>query len=778
MLESEKQLALISHKFNINLMTKTITEKLQKEVNEQTINIRSVEITEIDNALKNLNSIVPIYDNVNSQVESVLCNFNFEQLESEYFALLNILNLPPTKRQKRNLDPDSSIANEYIKNWKIIQQTAPPNGIQDQEFVNKIKNYINILDDESKMPLKSLKIIATDFDVFLGRQTSGRLDYVLGIKTIMNLKMGLGNTIITRSGKVLLSNNPKRKLDEELAVQQFNKEPRVIDNVDNNRRKQASNTLQNKIQQGKNSKDRIDNVGLTTNNYDDEEIIIYEKSTKATLLNEIVNSGFTVENLRITPTELQLKDTSLNNDITQFGTEPTLNSDDTVTDTGNFEIQLTGQDIHKFINAIPSTTTSVDITDIMLTKNDFEITHMTSKNDITTIEIENSIGTTVENSDIIMDLDDSEEHSSHSNEVEGFTSMSPNVAPTTGDDVYEDTNRIDDINHYDNEYYRNHIVTKRQNHITQKDANQDKLLLDNTDEIYKLRDQSIQSRINQISWQLNKLGENFVGANREVLGKICGLKIFGIVRQVPLQVYTQQSKAAIMRPVTFCTDQFCYQLIMDQLFIELQNGLKCHNAKVLRDGYGICLEPLNNHDHICALDQNTKLCKYKEIAYEDAKYERFNEGTAILNPHENIIYNNIIDKQTKIEGHILDKSSKAYLLPRGPKLLYVFTKRQIRNSYVDQTSYTYRLYELIENAQHRDTLTYIGVILGIFGIFGLISQISSVIYKILCVHEESHERENNRVNVVKIKEDAKKAKQSSKKSESRPLSYKIVRVEN
>ena len=789
LLQSEKRLSLVTKTFNINQATQIITEKLQQEVENQQVNIRSAEIFEIKNALENLKTIIPIYDDITlKHSDDWVCNYNFEQIESEYYALSKLLNLPTNQRRKRNVNTDSVIANEYIKNWKLLKQTSPDNSNHNQVFIQSAKDYIEILNDDKRIPVNALKIIATDFDVFL-KLSSSRHDYIVGIKTVMNIQVGFTNGIITRSGKILL--NQKRKLDEELAVQENSKEPRITNNINQNRRKQASRTMQSKIHQGKNSKIRIDDMVTTTEN-DDGEMIIYERTTKTTLLNEIVNSGYTVENLRITQTESD----EINKDLDIHIGESTISPIVTMPPEKSVDTQLTGHDVNNFIDIIPTTT--IDNTE--KTVSDFNTEQIISSTQNVLREMndnDQSQNFDKENINTRMSIDEPNTNPMISTTQHDLITDNINKEIVTRNTLINDIMEVDnptmidlttigitidnddDINKYNSEYYRTHQVTKRQNQISEKDANQDKMQLENANEIYKLKEQDIQSRINQISLQLNQLGRNFNQANREVLGKICELELFGIANQTPLKVYTQVSEASIMRPITFCTDKFCYQLIMDQLFLELKNGLKCHNAKIVRDGYGVCLDLLSNHDHVCALDQNSEPCKYKEILYEEAKPEIFNEGTALLNPHENVIYNNIIDKQTKVEGQILEKSSAAFILPRVAKLYYVFSKRQIRNSYVDKSSTAYQIYDLIENAQYRDTLTYIGVILSIFGIFGLISQISSTVYKICCMPDTTSENEDNRLNVVKIKEPKVKIKRSATNtSETRPLTYKIVRSSN
>lgn len=146
-------------------------------------------------------------------------------------------------------------------------------------------------------------------------------------------------------------------------------------------------------------------------------------------------------------------------------------------------------------------------------------------------------------------------------------------------------------------------------------------------------------------------------------------------------VYTEKILGSKLKPVPFCSEQFCHELVLSHTNIDLITGQTCLEGKQLDHSHYICETRLQLDRNYCDRTHTpttecvfTQYEKTNEIIY-------FNHDTAIFNQKINQLSQNLAEKEIDltINGteYTLQPKSRAFLTVKKQELKFFLSSKEI-----------------------------------------------------------------------------------------------------
>lgn len=146
-------------------------------------------------------------------------------------------------------------------------------------------------------------------------------------------------------------------------------------------------------------------------------------------------------------------------------------------------------------------------------------------------------------------------------------------------------------------------------------------------------------------------------------------------------VYTEKILGSKLKPVPFCSEQFCHELVLSHTNIDLVTGQTCQHGKQLDNSHYVCETKLQLDRTFCDRTHTpTTECVFTQ--YEETnEISYFNHDTALLNQKTNQFSQNLAEKELDITingtKYTLQPKSRAFLTVKKPELQFFLTTIEI-----------------------------------------------------------------------------------------------------
>ena len=146
-------------------------------------------------------------------------------------------------------------------------------------------------------------------------------------------------------------------------------------------------------------------------------------------------------------------------------------------------------------------------------------------------------------------------------------------------------------------------------------------------------------------------------------------------------VYIEKILGSKLKPVPFCSEQFCHELQLSHINIDLITGQTCLEGKQLDANHYICEAKLQLDRHYCDRTHTpTTECVFTQYEKTD-EVIYFNHNTALFDQKTNHLSQNVAENEFDITingtKYTLQPKSRAFLTAKKEKLEFFLTKKEI-----------------------------------------------------------------------------------------------------
>jgi hypothetical protein len=181
--------------------------------------------------------------------------------------------------------------------------------------------------------------------------------------------------------------------------------------------------------------------------------------------------------------------------------------------------------------------------------------------------------------------------------------------------------------------------------------------------------------------------------------------------------FSGYEEGMILEAIPFCENPLiCYKLVTPNTYVRLKNGNFC---EIYNELYGqkLC-KVLGLDPPPCMYGLASDHCSFEQIM--PVNYVLLNEGSALLLPNKNLLYQNVQDEEWIVGGFKLKGGIHNLFRGQHSNLTYFYTQDQIDENF-DETSVFSNFFNQLKNVELRQYLTWVVTfILGFLSIFSAV----------------------------------------------------------
>ena len=284
-------------------------------------------------------------------------------------------------------------------------------------------------------------------------------------------------------------------------------------------------------------------------------------------------------------------------------------------------------------------------------------------------------------------------------------------------------------------------------HSTQKrEADTSSVLLNLAEEL-KARIRQIDGRgiigvINDLVETIERLIDIFEAGDLPEVNKLCKTNFpYLTIYNSKVIVYTKKLKANLLVEITFCGNIGCFKLDRKTEVIKILHGGYCTQTDEVSNDLYRCIGTYSATGTKCQQSKKpSSSCHFQYMLEPKEQFELLNNNTAILDKKNNLIMQNLLDREVQImDQYTLQSKSHAFALGFHPNFTFFLSKTEIDENFADIVSYRDKIQAWwLYQVNYRDYVLYTSLGLGLFSILGFILKIGIAMFPMCRTNQSSH----------------------------------------